>query len=295
MKLNKPKLREYTLAYSLLLPSLLFLILFTYYPVIHSVWSSFFSRVAGGSKFVGMGNYLDMFISEEFQEVLKNNLVYAVFSTVPAVVFGLFLAVLLNSKIKARGFYRFAMFYPTILPIATASMIWVFLLSQSIGFVNHILGMLGLPSNIDWVNSSPYAMISIIVVYIWKYSGYYMLLFLSGLQSIDESLYEEAYLEGAGPWKRLSKITLPRLSPTTFFVVLLAIINSFQAVDQIYVMTKGGPHNSTNVLLYYIYEYGFVYWDSGMASSASTILFLVLLIVTFFYYYGLQKSVNYER
>ncbi len=277
------------------MPSLVFLLLFTYYPIVYSVWSSFFGRVSGGTKFLGIGNYIEMFSSPEFKEVIKNNIIYALFSTAPAVIFGLFLAILLNKKIRARGFYRFAMFYPTILPIATASMIWVFLLSESIGLVNHLLKMVGLPSNIDWVNTSPYAMISIIAVYIWKYSGYYMLLFLSGLQSIDESLYEEAYLEGANSWTRLHRITLPLLSPTTFFVVLLAIINSFQAVDQIYVMTKGGPHNSTNVLLYYIYEHGFVYWDSGVASSASTILFIVLLIITFFYYYGLQKTVNYER
>ncbi len=254
-----------------------------------------FTRISGQSSFAGLENYISMFRSREFIEVLKNNLIYAVFSTIPAVIFGLILAIALNTRIRGRSFYRFAVFYPTILPIATASMIWVFLLSQSIGLVNHILDLLGITSGIDWVNTSPYAMISIIIVYIWKYSGYYMLLFLSGLQSIDKSLYEEAYLEGASTLSRIRRITLPLLSPTTFFVVLLAIVNSFQAVDQIYVMTKGGPHNSTNVLLYYIYEYGFVYWDTGKASSASTILFLILLITTFFYYFGLQKSVNYER
>ena len=236
-----------------------------------------------------------MLSSTEFQQAIRNNIVYAFFSTVPAVLIGLLLAIVLNTKMKGKGFYRFAVFYPTILPIATASMIWVFLLSQSIGLVNHLLGIMGLPSKIDWVNTSPYAMVSIIIVYIWKYSGYYMLLFLSGLQSIDSSLYDEAYLEGASGWERLRMITLPLLSPTTFFVVLIAIVNSFQAVDQIYVMTKGGPHNSTNVLLYYIYEYGFVYWEPEIASSASTLLFAFLLILTFFYWYGGQRKVNYER
>lgn len=295
MKLNQRKIRSYGTAYLLLLPSLLFLILFTYYPVVNSVWSSLFGRISGGTKFVGMGNYIDMFSSPTFREVLKNNLIYAAASTIPAIILGLFFAVLLNTKIRGRGFYRFSLFYPTILPIATASMVWVFLFSQSIGLINKLLSLVGLPSNIDWVNTSPYAMVAIIFVYIWKYSGYYMLLFLSGLQGIDESLYEEAILEGASAWTKFRKITLPLLSPTTFFVVLLAIINSFQAVDQIYVMTKGGPHNSTNVLLYYIYEHGFIYWDTGIASSASTVLFIILLIITFLYYYGLQHFVNYER
>lgn len=295
MKLNQRKISSYGAAYLLLLPSMIFLIAFTYYPVIRSVWSSFFGRVNRGTAFIGLGNYIEMFGSKAFQEVLTNNLVYAVFSTIPAIGLGLLFAIILNMKTRARGFYRFSLFYPTILPIATASMVWVFLLSQSIGLINRIFDIFGLPSNIDWMNESPYAMVSIIVVYVWKYAGYYMLLFLSGLQSIDESLYEEAVLEGASWWEKLTQITLPLLSPTTFFVVLLAIINSFQAVDQIYVMTKGGPHNSTSVLLYYIYEHGFIYWNTGIASSASTILFIILLFITFLYYSGLQRFVNYER
>lgn len=289
------KLKSWGMAYLLILPSFIFLILFTFYPIAYSAVTSLMEGSHGSADAIGFGNYRAMFSSREFREAIANNAVYAVCSTVPAVLFGLLLAIVLNTRIRGKGFYRFAVFYPTILPIATASMIWVFLLSQSIGLVNHILGFLGLPSKIDWVNTSPYAMVSIIIVYIWKYSGYYMLLFLSGLQSIDRSLYEEAYLEGAGAWQRLRMVTLPLLSPTSFFVILLAIVNSFQAVDQIYVMTKGGPHNSTDVLLYYIYEYGFVYWEPGMASSASALLFAFLLILTFFYWFGGQRMVNYER
>lgn len=295
MKLNISKIRTYGTAYLLLAPSLIFLILFTYYPVLYSFWSSMFGRTSKGTGFVGIGNYIEMFSSPVFIEVLKNNLIYGLFSTIPAIVLGLAFAILLNSKIRGQGFYRFSLFYPTILPIATASMVWVFLFSQSIGLINKILSVLGFKSEIDWVNTSPYAMMVIIFVYIWKYAGYYMLLFLSGLQSIDESLYEEAYLEGASAWTKIRKITLPLLSPTTFFVVLVAIINSFQAVDQIYVMTKGGPHNSTNVILYYIYEHGFLYWNTGIANSASSVLFVLLLIITFLYYFGLQHFVNYER
>jgi sn-glycerol 3-phosphate transport system permease protein len=255
-----------------------------------------FQRVAGGvTAFVGFENYSYLFESSLFRRVLMNNLVYTLGSTIPAVVLGLTLAVLLNNKLKARGLFRFAVFYPHMVPIAAASMVWIFLFSQSMGLVNHVLRFFGLSGNIDWLNTSPHAMIAIILVAIWKFAGFYMILFLAGLQSIDESLYEAALIEGASPWHQFRRITLPLLSPTTFFVSLIAIINSFQAVDQIYVMTRGGPYNSTNVLLYYIYQHGFVYWDTGVASSASVILFSILLVFTVIYYFGLQHFVHYER
>lgn len=294
--LNKQRVKKYLTGYFLVVPSFLFLFLFTYYPIVRSIWLSFFGKIGSTTiHFIGLKNYVEMLTDEIFQTVLKNNLIYALFSTIPAIVLGLFTAVILNGKIIGRGFFRFSLFYPTILPVSAASMIWVFLFSQSLGLVNKILDVFHLSSSIDWLNTSPYAMSAIIIVYIWKYAGYYMLLFLSGLQSIDESLYEEAYLEGATPWERFKMITFPLLSPTTFFIVLIAIINSVQAVDQIYVMTNGGPYNSTNVLLFYIYQHGFIFWNTGLASSASVILFAVLLIITFLYYYGLQYFINYER
>ncbi len=290
------KWKTYLLGYLLVLPSFLFLIVFTYYPVIRSVWLSLFQKGARGvTRFVGLENYEYMFGSSLFRQVIWNNLVYTIGSTLPAVALGLLFAILLNRRLRFRGFYRFSLFYPTMIPIAAASMVWIFLFSQSYGLLNKILGIFGLPSNIDWLNTDPHAMIAIILVSIWKFAGYYMLLFLAGLQSIDESLYEAAVIEGANVWHKFRKITLPLLSPTTFFITLVAIINSFQSVDQIYVMTRGGPYNTTNVLLYYIYQNGFVYWDTGVASSASVVLFGILLVLTFVYYFGLQHFVHYER
>ncbi|TYB96415.1 MAG: sugar ABC transporter permease [Kosmotoga sp.] len=287
--------RTIILGYLMILPSFVFLMIFTYYPVFRSIWLSLFQKVAGGvTQFVGLENYQYMFGSNLFRQVMWNNLIYSLGSTIPAVALGLLFALLINKKLKLRGFFRFSIFYPTMLPIAAASMIWIFLFSQSYGLVNKILELFNLPSNIDWLNTSPQAMVAIIIVSVWKFSGYYMLLFLAGLQNIDESLYEAALLEGANVWQKFRKITFPLLSPTTFFVTLLAVINSFQAVDQIYVMTRGGPYNTTNVLLYYIYQNGFVYWDTGIASSASVILFSILLVFTFIYYFELQRFVHYE-
>ncbi len=295
MRLSR-KWRTYLLGYLLILPSFVFLIVFTYYPVVRSVWLSLFQKMAGGvTKFVGLANYEYMFGSRLFRQVMQNNLVYSLGSVIPAIILGLVFAILLNKRLKLRGAFRFSIFYPTMIPIAAASMVWIFLFSQSYGLLNKVLSLLGLSSNIDWLNTTPYAMLSIIIVSVWKFAGYYMLLFLSGLQSIDESLYEAAVLEGANAWQKFRKITLPLLSPTTFFVTLMAIINSFQSVDQVYVMTRGGPYNTTNVLLYYIYQNGFVYWDTGIASSASVVLFSILLVFTFIYYFGLQHFVHYER
>ncbi len=290
------KSRKYILAYLLILPSIVFLIVFTYYPIVRSIGLSAYQQGPGGvSIFVGLENFTYMFGSRLFQTVIKNNLVYSIASVIPALFLGLLFAILLNRKLKLRSLYRFSLFYPTMIPIAAASMVWIFLFNPSYGMINKILEFFNLPSSIDWLNSSPYAMAAMIIVAIWKFSGYYMLLFLAGLQSIDESLYEAATIEGAKSFHKLRYITLPLLSPTTFFVTLIAIINSFQSVDQIYVMTRGGPYNTTNVLLYYIYQNGFVYWDTGIASAASVVLFGILLIFTVVYYFGLQHFVHYER
>ncbi len=295
MRLTQQK-RKYILAYLLIMPSLIFLIIFTYYPIIRSIGLSVYQQRPGGTtKFVGLDNFSYMFGSKLFQTVIKNNLIYSVASVIPALLLGLFFAILLNKKLKLRSLYRFSLFYPTMIPIAAASMVWIFLFNPSYGMINKILSFFNLPSSIDWLNTSPYALIAMIIVAIWKFTGYYMLLFLAGLQSIDESLYEAATIEGAKNFQKFRYITLPLLSPTTFFVTLVAIINSFQSVDQIYVMTRGGPYNTTNVLLYYIYQNGFLYWDTGIASAASVVLFGILLIFTVFYYFGLQHFVHYER
>ena len=157
------------------------------------------------------------------------------------------------------------------------------------------MSIIGLPSGTDWLYTVPYAMVSIVIVAIWKGAGYNMLLFLAGLQSIDESFYEAAYIEGASGWQRFWSITFPLLTPTTFFIVLNSIIISFQGIDQVYVMTQGGPDNTTNMILYYIYQHGFMFWNVSYASTASAVLFGILLVITLIYFYGLQRFVNYER
>lgn len=278
--------------YLLILPSFLFLALFTYLPIIRSAWMSLFNN---RGEFVFFQNYARMFSTPTFLQVIKNNVWYTIGSVLPAVSIGLFLAILINKPLRFRGFFRLSYFYPTIIPMSAVSMVWVFLFNRNYGAVNQILDKLGFASRIDWLNISPHALIAITIVAVWKYAGYYMLLFLAGLQSIGDDLYEAARIEGASWWQTFRYITFPLLTPTTFFVALIAIINSFQSVDQVYVMTRGGPYNTSNVLLYYIYQHGFVYWDLGYASAASTLLFGFLLIGTIIYFVSLERRIQYER
>jgi sn-glycerol 3-phosphate transport system permease protein len=291
------QLRTSLTALLLILPSLLFLVVFTYYPIARAFWLSLFKGAAASDRmvFVGAGNYAELLSSSLFLLVLRNSLWYALGTVGITTGLGLAFALLLNRQLRLIGLFRVGLFYPTVVPMAAASMVWIFLFNPAYGAVNHLLRLLRLPSGIDWVNASPYALLAIIIVGIWKYAGYYMIIFLAGLQAIDVQLHEAARLEGASAWQVFRRITFPLLTPTTFFVMIIAIINSFQAVDQVYVMTRGGPHNSTNVLMYQIYLLGFVYWDTGSAAAASTVLFAVLLAGTYVYFRYLGGRVHYTR
>lgn len=293
---NKSKLHAYMLGYLLIFPSFCFLFGFTYFPVLRSFFLSLWQKGRGGiTVFAGLANYGELFTDALFKKVILNNLVFTCATIIPSITLGLILALLLNKAIRGRGLFRFALFYPTMIPVSAASMVWIFLFAQHYGIINRVFNIIGLPSRVDWLHSIPYAMISIIIVSIWKSVGYNMLLFLAGLQSVEDSYYEAAYLEGANSWQRFISITFPLLTPMTFFIVLTSIIGSFQGMDAIYTMTNGGPYNSTNMILYFIYQHGFRYWNTGYASTASSILFIILLFLTMIYFKGLQRYVTYER
>jgi len=231
-----------------------------------------------------------------FWRVLRNTLLYTGGTVLVSVSLGLLFAVLLYVKtLKVKSFFRFSLFYPYVLPMAAASMIWLWMLNPSYGVMNLLLGKIGFPAHIDWVNESGYALLAVIIVAIWKYIGYYTIIFLAGLQGIDYEFYEAATIEGANFWSKFRFVTFPLLTPTTFFVVIISIINSFQSVDQVYVMTQGGPYDSSNVLLYYIYQNAFMYGDLGYGSTISFFLLIILLTSTVLYFLGLNRWVYYER
>lgn len=280
--------------YLYILPTFFFLFIFTHYPILKTFYLSLFkwNLATPKKEFVGLANYVQAWSTPLFWQVLQNNVVFAL-GTIPiSLALALGLALLINQKIQGLAIYRAALFYPTLFPMAAAAMIWLWILTPSYGLVNFYGKALGLP-DVHWLGHSRFALWALVLVGIWKRLGYYMVIFLAGLQMIPEHLYEAAILEGAGPWKRFWRITFPLLSPTTFFVAIMAVIDSFQAIDQVYLMTAGGPGNATNLFIFYIYQHAFRFFDFGYASAVSGILFLILLGLTVLAFRMLHRRVHY--
>jgi len=280
--------------YLYLLPTFAFLVLFTHYPIGRTLYLSFFrwNLATPRMEYVGLQNYWQAWTQPVFWEVIRNNLLFALMTIPASLGLGLGLALLIDRKVRGLAVYRAALFYPTVIPMAAAAMIWLWLLTPSYGLVNYYGRAVGLP-DVHWLGHSSFALPALAVVGVWKRLGYYLVIFLAGLQVIPGHLHEAATLEGAGPWQRFWRITFPLLSPTTFFVALMAVIDSFQAIDQVYLMTQGGPGNSTNLFIFYIYQHAFRFFDMGYASAVSAILFAILLALTLVAFRILHRRVYY--
>lgn len=262
--------------YLFIAPAFVFLATFTLFPILHTLYYSFFQWgvLSPEPVFIGLENYREAFASPIFWQVWSNTLTYSACTVAGTVLLGLFLAVLGNNeRLKGQGFFRTAMFYPHMLPWAVAAMVWMWMLQPRRGLINNLFSL-----RIDWLRSADYALLALIVAAIWKGVGFNFLLFLSGLQSVPKEYYEAAKLETNSWWHEFRYITLPMLSPTTFVVVLLAVIGSFQSVDLVYIMTQGGPANHTNLIIHYVYQQGIASWRLGYGSALSFMLFAILLI-----------------
>jgi ABC-type sugar transport system permease subunit len=281
--------------YLCLLPAFAFILLFTYFPLIHSLYLSLFEWNAARpiKEFAGLGNYALLWRTALFWKVLQNTLLFALGTLLPSISLALVLALLINRPLRAISLYRFALFYPVILPTAAAAMIWLSILSPGFGLANLLLREAGLPT-FEWLGDRRLALLCLMVITIWKTTGFFMIIFLAGLQGIPAELYEACRIEGARPWQTFWRVTFPLLSPTTFFVVLTGILTSFQNIDLIYVLTDGGPADATNVIVYYIYQYAFRFWDVGVGSALTSVLFFFLLLVIVLGVVVLQRRVFYE-
>ena len=273
-----------------ILPAILGTFIFIIIPVICSFGLSFTEwDLLNPIKFVGFENYKLLFNDDLFYKILINTVVFALSTSILGVIIPLILASILNSKIRGSEFFKTAYFLPFITPMVVIGIIWAWIFDPNIGLLNQVLQI-----NINWLYDSKFALPALIIVSVWKLIGYNMIIFLSSLSSISNSMFEAAKIDGANAILIFKNVTIPLLSPTIFFVIIITAISSFQVFDLIYLMTQGGPFDSTNVLVYAIYKNAFEYFNVGKASAIAYVLFAIILILTLIQW-SLRKKIVYNE
>lgn len=273
-----------------ILPALLGTLIFIVIPVICSFGLSFTKwDLLNPIRFVGLDNYKEIFSEALFFKIFWNTVVFAISTSVLGVIIPLVLACILNSKIRGSEFYKTAYFLPFITPMIVIGVVWEWIFDPNIGLLNHILHL-----HINWLYDTHFAMPALIIVSVWKLIGYNMVIFLSSLSGISQSMFEAAKIDGATPFQTFKNVTIPLLSPSIFFVVIITAISSFQVFDLIYLMTQGGPLDSTNVLVYAIYKNAFEYFNVGKASAIAYVLFFIILVLTLVQW-SLRKKLVYNE
>jgi sn-glycerol 3-phosphate transport system permease protein len=279
----------------LLLPAAIMLAVFTHYPAVATIIDSFFSTPKGARPaiFVGLDNYQAMIEDPIFWRALNNNIIYAL-ATIPlTIALSMTMAVVVNGKIQGRAFMRLSFFTPTVLPMIAVANIWLFFYSPGYGLIDQVLGLFGVPAH-NWLGNEHTALACLIVVAIWKDAGFFMIFYLAALQQMSPALGEAAALEGASRWYFFRRVTFPLLMPTTLFVLINATINSFRLIDHVVVMTRGGPNNTTALLLFYIYEIGFKFWDTSFAATLTVVLLVLLAILALGQFVFLDRRIHYQ-
>ena len=287
--------RETFAAYGFLLPNLLGFAVFTFLPVLAALLISFTNwDLLTPPAWAGLANYRSLVADPLFRQVLKNTALY-VLGTVPLqMVLALAVAVALNQRIPGQLFFRTAYFMPVVASTVAVALVWRWIFNNDFGLLNSFLYMIGIQNPPNWLGSTRWALVSVIIMSVWQQVGYSMVLFLAGLQGVPQQLYEAAKIDGAGPWARFLSITLPMLSATTFFVLVIGVINSFQVFDQAFIMTQGGPANATNTIVYNIYQNAFQFFKMGYAAAMAWVLFAIIFVVTLVQFRLQGRWVNYD-
>ncbi len=288
--------REWIYGWLFLSPALVFLFAFTHYPAVKTLVSSFYSTPRGRreAKFIGLENYQNLMADDVFWKVLGNNAWFAL-GTIPiSIGLALVMALWVNSHLRGRTLARVAFFAPTVLPLIAVANIWLFFYTPGFGLIDQLRnGLFGLPA-INLLGNPDTVLAAVIVVAIWKEAGFFMIFYLAALQSIPPVLREAADIEGASKGYYLRRVLLPLLMPTTLFVSVNAVINSFRLVDHIFVMTEGGPDNASSLLLYYIYETAFQYWQTGYAATLTVVMLVLLSILAIGQFFLFDRKVHYQ-
>lgn len=279
----------------LLLPAAILLITFAYLPTATTLINSLYIPSFRGEPrtFVGMDNYQDLLADPTFWQVARNNLLYALGTIPTSIALALGMALLVNARLPGRGLVRMAYFTPTILPMIAAANIWMFFYAPQIGLFNKLLSVVGI-SGVNWLGDPNVALSSVIVMSVWKEAGFFMIFYLAALQGMAPELKEAADLEGTSRWSFFWRVTFPLLMPTTLFVLINALINAVRVVDHLFILTKGGPNNATNLLLYYVYENAFSFFDRTYAATITVVILLVLALVATLKFAVLDRRTHYQ-
>ncbi len=275
------RLGRRALPYLLLAPSLILLAAFTYLPILRVAWQSLHDRPLGAkvASWVGLGNYAALFSDKAFLQSVVNNLVYAA-GTVPAsMALALLFALALQRSGRVNSVLRALLLFPSMIPLVAAASLFFFIFLPGVGLFDYYLGKLGI-AGANWLGDPDVALWSLIGITVWKNAGYYMLFYLAGLQTLPGEILEAATIDGANGWQRLRFVIVPLLAPTTAFVLVIALINVLTQVDHVIVLTKGGPSNSTKLVLYYIFEQAHENFAAGKAAAASLLSVAVLLALS---------------
>lgn len=282
--------------YLFLAPDLLGTLVFAVGPVLAAFALGFVAwDILTPPRFVGFDNYRELLFEDTvFHQVMVNTSVY-VLATVPIrTVLSLLLAIALNQSIRGVSFFRAAYFLPTITSAVAAATVWRWIYEPNFGLLNSLLYAIGVPHPPAWLSSPSWAMPALILLGVWQGLGFQMVIFLAGLQGIPLHLYEAASIDGAGWWARFRHITVPLISPTTFFVLIISVIGSYQVFDQAFVLTEGGPGYATTTLVYYIYEYAFQFFKMGYAAAMAWILFAIVFVLTVVQFRVQSRWVHYD-
>lgn len=294
-QLRRRRRRDALLFGALIAPNLIAIIVFSYYPAIYNVGLSFFEWdfVSPSPEFVGLENYLDMFTSAAFGQVMLNTLIFTGVSVLGSLAGGIVLGSLLATKLPLTGFAQTMAFAPHMLPGAAVGILWLFMFDPNYGLSRWVFSLVGADSP-AWTTTSDWSLWAITIAYTWQRLGFVTVICYTAILDLPKSLYEAAALDGAHGWKLFRHLTLPLLSPITFFLSITGIISAAQAFDIISIMTNGGPGTSSSTLSWMVYEEAFQKFDIGTASAAATILLVLLLVLTFVQVRIGEKKVNYD-
>jgi sn-glycerol 3-phosphate transport system permease protein len=279
--------------YIMVAPAILTLCVFVVYPILYMIWLSAFRWDMIGPKiYVGFGNFLDLFSNRDFYIVMSNTFRFVFSSVSISIILALFLAVHLKARTKINAMLQGFVFIPYVISMVSVAFIWVWLMNSEYGLLNFLLGKIGV-RGLRWLEDADIAMYSMIIVAVWKGVGYNVIILISAMHAIPNQLYEAAVLDNTGPFMTFFRITLPMISPTLFFLILMNIIAAFKVFDQVALMTRGGPINATNTIVFDIYQFGFTFYQLGYASAEGVVLMAVIAVCTLAYFGALSRRVHY--